>query len=130
MTKSMSVGFSALLVFLAVGFAGAAQDQNTYSGRVTASQIAAMGGSSSIGLWMKKLNCSSEVDCAQRLVKAGGKYVLVTSKGTYQLSDQTKAARFVAQQVTVTGAFDSSKKTIEVADVQVHSQPAVNAGLQ
>jgi hypothetical protein len=127
MRKSFSVGFAAVLTLLAVGFL-AAQDQSSYTGTVTASQIASTG---SVGMWEKKLNCHGEADCAQRLVRAGGKYVLVTSAGVYQLSDQNKAARFVAQRVTVTGSFDSSKKTIEVADVQIYNpSSAMSAGLQ
>jgi hypothetical protein len=126
MKKSFSAGLAVVLAFLAVGFV-AAQDQSSYSGTVTASQIASTG---SVGIWMKKLNCHDEADCARRLVRAGGKYVLVTSNGVYQLSDQNKAARFVAQQVTVTGAFDGSKKTIEVADVELYNRSAESAGLQ
>ncbi len=57
-------------------------------GDITASQIASTGGPSSIGMWIKKLNCRQESECAQRLVEAGGKYVLFTDKGTYDLSDQ------------------------------------------
>ena len=83
-----------------------------------------------MGIWMKRLNCHDEADCAQRLVRAGGKYVLVTSKGVYQLNDQAKAAQFVAQRVTVTGSFDSSKKTIEVADVQAYNPTSTTAGVQ
>lgn len=126
MTKSLTVGCAALLALLAAGSV-AAQNQSSYIGTVTASQIASTG---SIGMWEKKLNCHDEADCARVLVRAGGKYVLATSKGVYALSDQTKAAQFVAQRVTVTGAFDSSKKTIEVADVQAYNPSAVNAGLQ
>jgi hypothetical protein len=126
MTKSMSVGFAALLAFLVVGSV-AAQGQKSYTGIVTASQIASTG---SVGTWEKKLNCHGEADCARRLVRAGGDYVLVTSKGVYTLSDQTKAAQFVAQRVAVTGAFDKSTKTIEVADVQIYNPSAASAGLQ
>jgi len=122
----MLAGFAALLALVAVGSA-AAQNQSSLTGTVTASQIASMG---SIGVFEKKLNCHGEADCAQRLVQAGGKYVLVTTKGTYQLSDQAKAAAFVAKQVTVAGTFNNTKKTIQVADVQVYNPSATNAGLQ
>jgi hypothetical protein len=114
------------LAFLVVGSVRA-QDQKSYSGIVTASQIASTG---SIGTWEKKLNCHGEADCARKLVRAGGTYVLITSKGVYTLSDQTKAAQFAAQRVTVTGGFDKSKKTIEVADVQMYNPAAASAGLQ
>lgn len=106
------------------------QTQTSYSGIVTASQIVSTGGSSSLGLWMKKLNCHDEADCARILVRAGGKYVLVTNKGTFQLSDQVKAAQFVAQRVTVTGSVDSGKKTIEVAEVQPYNASSTTASVQ
>ena len=52
------------------------------------------------------------------------------AKGVCALSDHIKAAQFVAQRVTVSGSFDSTKKTIEVADMQIYSPSATNAGLQ
>jgi len=123
MKKSIAfvVAFAALL---AAGSAWA-QKQASYTGIVTANQIAS---GFSVGFWEKKLNCHGEQDCAERLVKSGGKYVLVTSKGVFELSDQTKAAQFVARQVTVTGQV--SNKTIEVAEMQVPNPTAVNAGVQ
>lgn len=114
-----SLVFSVMAMFLLTMSSPVfSQKQSSYTGTVTASQIAAAGGSAGIGLWEKKLNCHDEAECARKLVAAGGKYVLVTGKGTYALNDQVKAAQFAAQRVTVTGAFDSSKKIIEVAEVQ------------
>ena len=98
MRKSYVTGCAAVLTLLVSSFA-AAQTQSI-SGKVTASQIASTG---SIGIWEKHLNCHGEADCARTLVRAGGKYVLVTSKGTYGLSDQAKAAKFAGQGVTVAG---------------------------
>jgi hypothetical protein len=123
----MKKTLAAVVAFAALLTAGsaAAQKQTSYTGIVTANQIAS---GLSVGFWEKKLNCHGEQDCAQRLVKSGGKYVLVTSKGVFELSDQTKAAQFVARQVTVTGAVE--KKTIEVADMQVPNPSAVSAGAQ
>jgi hypothetical protein len=126
MKRNLLATFAASLVFAVVGSA-AAQSQSNVSGVVTASQIASTG---SVGMWEKKLNCHGEADCAQVLVRAGGKYVLVTSKGTYELNDQAKAAQFVARQVTVTGNVNTSKKTVEVADVQIYNPSATSAGLQ
>jgi hypothetical protein len=125
MTKNLTVGFAALLVLFAAG--SVAAQTHSYTGIVTASQIASTG---SVGMWEKHLICHGEADCARVLVRAGGKYVLSTSKGVYALSDQNKAGQFVAQRVTVSGSFDSTKKTIEVADVQIYNPSAVNAGLQ
>jgi hypothetical protein len=127
MRKSVLVGCAALLLFAATSFAGAPQNQSSIAGVVTASQIASTG---SIGIFEKKLNCHGEADCARRLVNAGGKYVLVTTKGTYQLSDQAKAAEFAGKEVTVAGNFDNSKKTVEVADVQIYNSSAASAGVQ
>jgi hypothetical protein len=126
MKKSMLAGFAAVLALATVGIA-AAQGQTSVSGHVTASQIAS---GVSVGMWEKHLNCHGEADCATRLVQAGGKYVLVTNNGVYNLSDQAKAGQFVARQVTINGVFDSSRKTIEVADVQVYNPSSTNAGLQ
>jgi hypothetical protein len=114
----------AFAVLLGAGSA-AAQKQASYTGIVTANQIAS---GFSVGFWEKELNCHGEEDCARRLVKSGGKYVLVTSKGVFELSDQAKAAQFVAREVTVSGAVE--KKTIEVADMQVPNPSAVSAGAQ
>jgi hypothetical protein len=124
----LSISLASTLMLVAVSFA-TAQNQS-YSGVITANQIASTGGSSSLGLWMKRLNCHDERDCAQRLVRAGGKYVLVTAKSVYPLSDQTKAALFAGARVTVAGTYDPSKKTIEVADVQAYNASAASAGLQ
>lgn len=126
MKKTLAACLAAAFALVAVA-AFAAQEQKSYTGIVTASQIASTGG---VGIWEKKLNCHGEADCAQRLVAAGGKYVLVTTKGVFQLSDQKKAAHYVAQAVTITGPFDSSSKTIEVADVQIYNSSAQSAGLQ
>jgi acyl CoA:acetate/3-ketoacid CoA transferase beta subunit len=122
MKKSMAATL-AFVALLATG-ATAAQKEAKYTGVVTANQIAS---GFSVGFWEKKLNCHGEQDCAQRLVQAGGKYVLVTSKGVFQLNDQAKAAQFVARQVTVTGV--ASKGSIAVADIQTPS-PVVNAGAE
>jgi Protein of unknown function (DUF5818) len=126
MRKGATVVLAAVISLVAVGMF-ASQNQSSYTGIVTASQIASTGG---VGIWEKKINCHGEADCARRLVAAGGKYVLVTQKGVYQLSDQKKAGRYVAQAVTITGTFDTSDKTIEVADVQIYNEPATDAGLQ
>jgi hypothetical protein len=80
-------------------------------GDITASQIASTGGPSSIGMWIKKLNCRQESDCAQRLVEAGGKYVLFSDKGTYDLSDQSQAAQFAGSLVTVKGTYDKYRNS-------------------
>ena len=128
--KSILLGFAAVLTFVAVNtFAAQAhRDKTTVTGIVTASQMVSNG--TGVGIWEKKLNCHGEADCARRLVAAGGKYVLVTDKGVYALNDQVKAAQFVAQAVTINGTLDSSKKTIEVAEVAPYNAGATSAAAQ
>ena len=125
--KKLVIGLASLLTLI-LAMSPATQAQSSYSGVVTASQIASYG--AGIGIWQKKLNCHDESDCAQRLVQAGGKYVLMTSKGTFQLSDQKKAALYAGKSVTVNGGLDNQKKTIEVADMQLYNASATSAGVQ
>jgi hypothetical protein len=129
--KSTLLGLAAVLMLATVNLLASAQthrEQATISGVVTASQIASYG--SGVATWEKKLNCHGEADCAKRLVGAGGKYVLVTNKGVYALSDQSKAAQFVAMRVTVSGTLDTPKKTIEVAEVAPYNSGAASAAAQ
>jgi hypothetical protein len=129
MTTTRSFVISLIGMFAVLFVASVAtRAQSGYTGFVTASQIASTG--SGIGIWQKKLNCHDEADCAQRLVAAGGKYVLVTSKGVFQLSDQKKAALYAGHSVTVNGVFDTQKKSIEVADMQLYNSTTTSAGVQ
>ena len=125
MKKNLLASCAVLLVV--AGSALAAQSQNNIAGTVTASQIASTG---SVAMWEKKLNCHGEADCARALVRAGGKYVLVTGNGTYQLSDQAKAGQFAGEKVTVAGNFNTTKKTVQVADVQLYNSSSTSAGIQ
>jgi hypothetical protein len=110
-----------LLAFFVVT-PSAVRAQSPYSGWITgyltASQVAATG-TSSIGMWMKKLNCDTEADCVQKLVGAGGKYVLVINNDVYQLSDQKLAAQHPGMAVMIKGVLNYQKKTVEVADMQM-----------
>lgn len=51
------------------------------------------------------------------IAKAGGKYVLQTSNGTYQLDNQDKASQFEGKQVAVNGSMDQSTSMIHVIDI-------------
>jgi hypothetical protein len=128
--KSILLSVGAVLAFAAVNLPAAQKHpvQGSISGFVTASQIVSNG--TGVGIWEKKLNCHGEADCARRLVAAGGKYVLVTDKGVYALNDQNKAAQFVAMKVTINGTLDTSKKTVEVADVAPYNPGAASAAAQ
>ena len=66
MRRNFLLGCAALLVFASAGF-GAAQNQSSITGTVTASQLASTG-MTSVGTWEKKLNCHGEADCARVLV--------------------------------------------------------------
>ena len=95
--------------------------QSTYpewmAGYLTAGQIASTG-VNSIGTWMKKLKCQTEADCAQKLVKAGDKYVLLIGDEVFQLSDQKRAAEHAGMNVAVQGILNHKKKTIAVGDIE------------
>jgi hypothetical protein len=128
--KNILLGFAAVAVFTTVNMFAAQgrHEQTALSGVVTASQMAS--NREGLGLWEKRLNCHGEADCARRLVNAGGKYVLVTTKGIYALNDQSKAAQFVAMNVTISGTLDSTKKEIEVAEVAPYNAGATSAAAQ
>src|ERR1700677_1484061 len=108
-----------LLTFLVVT-SSAARAQSPYSGWITgyltASQVAATG-TSSIGMWMKKLSCATASDCVQKLVSAGGKYVLGNNNDVFQFSDQKQAAQHAGSPVMIKGGLNYQKKAIEVADM-------------
>lgn len=56
-------------------------------------------------------------------VKAGSKFVLYNTaqKTTLQLDDQDKARDFAGQDVTVTGSYNNSDKTIHVQNIKASS---------
>ena len=87
------------------------------AGYVTASQIAAAG-TTDLGITMKKFHCQDGGVCAQKLVAAGDKYVLVIGKDVYQLSDQKRAAEHTGMIVMVKGILNHQRKTVTVEDIQ------------
>jgi hypothetical protein len=64
------------------------------------------------------------------LVRAGGQYVLVTRRGTYELNSQVRAAQFAGHAVTVTGNSSNQKKTVDAADMQPYKSSTTSAGVQ
>src|ERR1700719_5435200 len=106
---SLIVSSSLLTVSLA------AQKAQTYTGEIMDQQWALLGGHSAM-----MNQGESAKDCANRCVSIGGKYVLFdsTNKTVYQLDDQKKAQPFAGAKVKVTGTYDTSSKTIHVANIQ------------
>jgi hypothetical protein len=96
----------------------AAQKAQTYTGEIMDEQCALLGGHTAM-----MNQGESAKDCANRCASIGGKYVLFDSanKMVYQLDDQKKAQAFAGAKVKVTGTYDTSSKTIHVANIQAGS---------
>jgi len=57
--------------------------------------------------------------CSQYCVrKMGSEYVLSNNNEVYHLDDQSKAAAFAGEKVSVTGTLDESTKTIHVESIE------------
>ena len=106
---------SASLVTALLTVTLAAQKAQTFSGEIMDQQCALLGGHSAM-----MNQGESAKDCANRCVSIGGKYVLFDSanKTIYQLDDQKKAQPFAGAKVKITGSYDTSSKTIHVANIQ------------
>jgi hypothetical protein len=102
-----------LAAFLTVSQAG--QKPQTFAGEIMDQQCALLGGHSAM-----MNQGESAKDCANRCVSVGGKFVLFvsTNKTIYQLDDQKKAQPFAGAKVKVTGIYDTSSKTIHIANIQ------------
>ena len=96
----------------------AAQKPQTFNGEIMDQQCALLGGHSAM-----MNQGESAKDCTNRCVSIGGKFVLFdgTSKTVYQLDDQKKAQPFAGAKVKVTGTYDTSSKTIHIANIQAGS---------
>ncbi len=96
----------------------AAQKAQTYTGEIMDQQCALLGGHTAM-----MNQGESAKDCANRCVSIGGKYVLFdgANKMVYQLDDQKKAQGFAGTKVKITGTYDTSSKTIHVANIQAGS---------
>jgi hypothetical protein len=96
----------------------AAQKPQTFTGEIMDQQCALLGGHSAM-----MNQGESAKDCANRCASIGGKYVLfdAANKTVYQLDDQKRAQPFAGAKVKVTGTYDTSSKTIHVANVQAGS---------
>jgi hypothetical protein len=96
----------------------AAQKAQSFTGEIMDQQCALLGGHSAM-----MNQGESAKDCSNRCVSIGGKYVLLDSanKTVYQLDDQKKTQSFAGAKVKVTGTYDTSSKTIHVANIQTGS---------
>jgi hypothetical protein len=55
-------------------------------------------------------------DCVERCVRKGSQYGLWVNHHVYELQPQSKAARYAAQDVSVTGTLDG--ETIHIASIE------------
>jgi hypothetical protein len=96
----------------------AAQKSQTFTGEIMDQQCALLGSHAAM-----MNQGESAKDCANRCAGIGGKYVLFdgANKAVYQLDDQKKAQGFAGAKVKVTGTYDTSSKTIRVANIQAGS---------
>jgi hypothetical protein len=96
----------------------AAQKPQTFTGEIMDQQCALLGGHSAM-----MNQGESAKDCANRCVSIGGKYVLYDAgtKTIYQIDDQKKAQPFAGDKVKITGTYDTSSKTIHVANIHTGS---------
>lgn len=114
--KSFVIGLIASASLLTVSLA--AQKPQSFAGEIMDQQCALLGGHSAM-----MNQGESAKDCTNRCVSIGGKYVLfdAANKMVYQLDDQKKAQPFAGAKVKVTGSYDTSNKTIHVANIQAGS---------
>jgi hypothetical protein len=107
---------SLLAILFSMGLA--AQKSQTFTGEIMDQQCALLGGHSAM-----MNQGESAKDCSNRCVSIGGKYVLYdgANKTIYQLDDQKKAQPFAGSNAKVTGTYDTSSKTIHVANIQAGS---------
>jgi hypothetical protein len=63
-------------------------------------------------------NAAAEKTFSGKIMKSGGKLVLITAdKTTYQIDDQQKAQDFLNKSVKVTGVLDAETGTIRVTAI-------------
>lgn len=109
---------SASLLAVLFSISLATEKPQTFTGEIMDQQCALLGGHSAM-----MNQGESAKDCANRCVSIGGKYVLFdgANKTIYQLDDQKKAQPFAGSKVKITGTYDTSNKTIHVANIQAGS---------
>lgn len=124
--RKLTVARKIVLVLVAImavaifSLARAAGDR-TFQGQIMDAMCAANGSHSPGGYQATHTN--NPKDCTLACVKAGSKFVLYNTaqKTTLQLDDQDKARDFAGQDVTVTGSYNNSDKTIHVQNIKASS---------
>lgn len=97
-----------MMIAMAIATAGAA---DTFTGIITDT----MCGSKPHSQMSKG---STDAECAKMCVKGPHEYALLDGTNILKLSDQKAAAKFPAQKVKVTGAYDEKTKTIKVTSIE------------
>jgi hypothetical protein len=100
-----------MMIALAVATASAA---DTFTGIITDTMCGAKPHSQ-----MSK--GSTDEACAKMCVKGPHEYALLEGTNVLKLSDQKAAAKFPAQKVKVTGAYDEKTKTIKVTSIEAEN---------
>jgi hypothetical protein len=119
--KLTAVAIVIALIIIALAFYPEASERgNSFSGEIMDSQCAQMGSHQAM---MLSHDFTTALECALFCAHSQdprSKFVLFdpATKTTYQLDDQDRAQLYAAEKVTVTGTYDKSTKTIEVANIQ------------
>jgi hypothetical protein len=64
------------------------------------------------------MKAASDEACIKMCVKGSGEYALFDGKNVLKLSDQKLPAKFLAQRVKVTGAYDAKAGRIKVTSIE------------
>ncbi len=98
------------LCMLAAALA-AAQAKQTFTGTITDDMCARADHS-------QMRMAPTDAECAAACIDAhGAVYILFDGDGSYQLSDQKAAEKFVARKVKVVGTLDGKTRTIHVESI-------------
>ena len=100
------------LLFMTLALAvalGAADAPRTFTGVITDTLC---------GAGHAMMKAQSDAACVKLCVKGSGQYALFDGQNVLKLTDQKTPAKFAAQKVKVTGAYDEKTKTIKVASIE------------
>ena len=109
----LALWLGALLLHTGTGGAQTARSQQTWQGFVTDTHC--------------DTNCQVTKDmtpdkqCIERCVRKGSKYGLWVEHHVYELEPQSKAARYAAKEVSVTGTLDG--ETMHIGSIKASKSP-------
>ena len=103
--------FASVVAIAASAGAANAAAADTFTGVITDTMCGAKPHSA-----MSKGKTNAE--CAKMCAKGPHEYALLRGTEVVKLSDQKAAAKYPAQKVKVTGAYDEKSKTIKVASIE------------